>query len=996
MPVLGVGIDARKATVGASEFKSATNSVKGSAGEASGHLQKLQKDMDGTGESTKHLKGILLELGAALGIAMSIRHMSEAIIAFDSEAREMGKMLQLRGEELDDMRTAVIALSRELPVSAAGLASIAAVAGRLGIRGKADVLEFTDAIARFSIVTRTNGEQSAISLGKLLFITGESTKAVGPLTRIIDELSDTTAASAEDILQYASAIARTGSGFRATAAESAALAAMVAQVGGRIEFAGAAISETMAKMNEAVAMGGPQLSIFLNTLGKSREELAAMLTDAPLDAFLLMLDSLNAIHKAGGDVNEVLGAMGLGSTQLDKVLPSLAKNSDAVARAIGHAREEMAKTGQLKISDSLSNQLKILMNILDSLPLLLVASGSGLGEFVKRVNETMRGVQDALASGDATSAARLLWVSIELEWDKGAGGLIKVADRIVNTIVAAFQSIGPIAEEVGWRLVQTLAASGQAAATALWNALTNMPEAKLIRDSQTTQLIGNQARYEDSRQMAIDKWNGGEWTQDQMVRFLKERDEAKIRQDEIIRSETIRDLMGLGGGSKIDFQQQMRDVWSQPLPKVDTVPIMKAMSDDSGMNASLAGNQAEIEQLTAERNTLIAQLHVKSPLNEGSPASVAASQPASAEDGPGYLQEMRQLIEQSRRGVMPRGMYGPEMAQQIGEMEREVKVLRLSIPDRERATVLTNAQIMADKQFTKNKEAATAAVRDYMDVFDEEQSLKGMDVMDEYLRSSQDELRMLQMTNDERTTECELLRLRRQLESKLSPDDLESVMDEARAVEELKRNMEKMRRIADDVGSSFTDAFDGIIMGTKSVADAFKSLAQDIERTIIHNLITKPLGDMISGSVMGMMGGMYGGGAKPAATGAAGLPSTAGWNMRSALGNVFDERGLTAFAAGGVFDSPHIFPFAGGVGLMGEAGPEAIMPLKRGSDGSLGVRAEGAGGPPVVVQVINNSKQQVEAKPGPMKFDGKRYVQQVIIEDLQNFGPIRQAMRGVK
>jgi tape measure domain-containing protein len=52
---------------------------------------------------------------------------------------------------------------------------------------------------------------------------------------------------------------------------------------------------------------------------------------------------------------------------------------------------------------------------------------------------------------------------------------------------------------------------------------------------------------------------------------------------------------------------------------------------------------------------------------------------------------------------------------------------------------------------------------------------------------------------------------------------------------------------------------------------------------------------------------------------------------------------ISAFAKGGVFDGPIMFPMRDGMGMMGEAGPEAIMPLARGSDGSLGVRVNGGG-----------------------------------------------------
>ncbi len=73
---------------------------------------------------------------------------------------------------------------------------------------------------------------------------------------------------------------------------------------------------------------------------------------------------------------------------------------------------------------------------------------------------------------------------------------------------------------------------------------------------------------------------------------------------------------------------------------------------------------------------------------------------------------------------------------------------------------------------------------------------------------------------------------------------------------------------------------------------------------------------------------------KPLATAASAMFS--GFFSKSAMGNVFSGPGISAFS-GQVVNKPTVFPFAKGIGLMGEAGAEAIMPLKRGADGRLGV-----------------------------------------------------------
>ena len=73
-----------------------------------------------------------------------------------------------------------------------------------------------------------------------------------------------------------------------------------------------------------------------------------------------------------------------------------------------------------------------------------------------------------------------------------------------------------------------------------------------------------------------------------------------------------------------------------------------------------------------------------------------------------------------------------------------------------------------------------------------------------------------------------------------------------------------------------------------------------------------------------------------------------------AKGAAFGSGRIAAFARGGVVDGPTHFPMRGGVGLMGEAGPEAIVPLARGADGKLGIRG-GAGGGGAVQVTMNIS-----------------------------------------
>lgn len=73
-----------------------------------------------------------------------------------------------------------------------------------------------------------------------------------------------------------------------------------------------------------------------------------------------------------------------------------------------------------------------------------------------------------------------------------------------------------------------------------------------------------------------------------------------------------------------------------------------------------------------------------------------------------------------------------------------------------------------------------------------------------------------------------------------------------------------------------------------------------------------------------------------------------------AMGGAFDSTGkITAFALGGVVDSTTPFSSGGKMGVLGEAGPEAIMPLSRGSDGKLGIKSAGGGGDVIINTTVN-------------------------------------------
>lgn len=121
--------------------------------------------------------------------------------------------------------------------------------------------------------------------------------------------------------------------------------------------------------------------------------------------------------------------------------------------------------------------------------------------------------------------------------------------------------------------------------------------------------------------------------------------------------------------------------------------------------------------------------------------------------------------------------------------------------------------------------------------------------------------------------------------------------------------------------------------------------------------------------------------------------------LPSAQGNIFSGGNVIPFARGGIVNSPTIFPMARGYGLMGEAGPEAVMPLRRGQDGKLGVAASGSR---MVVNIVNNVGSDVQARPqaqrqnsdGSVSIDViiERAVRNAVNSDVANNGPMIQGI----
>jgi hypothetical protein len=140
-------------------------------------------------------------------------------------------------------------------------------------------------------------------------------------------------------------------------------------------------------------------------------------------------------------------------------------------------------------------------------------------------------------------------------------------------------------------------------------------------------------------------------------------------------------------------------------------------------------------------------------------------------------------------------------------------------------------------------------------------------------------------------------------------------------------------------------AFDGLVLDGMKLSEALTTVATSMADTVYSQAVS-PVTDHFGGLL------------------ANGLNSLVSGLMPYADGAPFSQGRVMPFARGGVVSTPTSFPMRGGSGLMGEAGPEAIMPLSRGADGRLGVATQGGGAVQVTMNITTPDARSFERSQG--------------------------------
>lgn len=277
------------------------------------------------GNLTKNVTLPLVGLGTAA---------AKSAIDFESAFAGVRKTVDATEEEYSELEEAIVEMSNRMPQSAADIASVMEIAGQLGIRGRDNLLSFTETMIRLGDSTNLSSEEAATAIAQIMNIMGTSTEDVGRFGSAIVDLGNNFATTESEITEMANRLAAGGKLAGLTEPQILALAAAMSSVGIDAEAGGTAMTQTFNAIEKAVADGGGQLQKFADIAGMSSEEFAAAWESNPITAIQAFIQGLGGLEEQGGSAVLALDALGLSGIRQSDMLKSLSQSGDLLTDAL--------------------------------------------------------------------------------------------------------------------------------------------------------------------------------------------------------------------------------------------------------------------------------------------------------------------------------------------------------------------------------------------------------------------------------------------------------------------------------------------------------------------------------------------------------------------------------------------------------------------------------------------------------------------------------------
>ena len=936
-------------------------------------------------------------------------------ISFETAFARVRKTVNATEEEFKALERGIrgMSLSKDMSSSAEGIAEVAAAAGQLGI-AKENILSFSKVMIQLGETSNLSAQDGATSLAKFANVTRMSHKHFDRLGSTVVAVGNSLATTERDVVEMAQHMAGAGRVVGLTEAQTIAFAGALASVGVEAQMGGSAFSKLIVRLQTAVVTGNKELKGFAAVARMSASEFQAAFATNPAEAIRAFVEGLGALEGSGVTAIEVLEQMGLTEIRLRDALLRLAGASDIVNQSLALGTKAWEENRALAEKSAVWNR----------------TTGAEMKRLGNRMQETARGIGTILLPELKRGAAMLE------EWVKRFGELDPEVRRNAVTWAAYAAAIGPVSLVMSALIKQarnlgnlflwlgqgsgapvvalTLAVLGLAAA---WNDAMNAQEKYYKRSSRQT--VDRAQQLTKAGEIFNERHQRYPTTSKDYEEIDKIVDELMAsRLEQLLREDAIRMKQKESGITRSpDSSGTTKPIGKTELPVYkgpESVPELVSGMRDQIAYLNADGKQflpvleewkRKLEPLSEEWK-LIKDLEkdILAPKAGGTAGKNAVeSLVENIRDRMQYLNEdgakFLPILEEWQSKLKPlsaewkliedltgeiEGNVAQGLADSFASAEKEqaerverLRALLSSLSWENQQGFLPDAEYSAalEKAFERMRDALSDPAvsqwtEEMKELFAALQGLKGSEAgiavsalkmqfeagsigLEQYragLQRIKEEF--AQYPAVVKTVEGEIAGLDR------------AVQGTARSLELMVREADtalndKLTGFADDISGAFASA---IVYGD-SLSDTLKRLAQDIGYAALKAVLLRT----IFGK--GRIGGLFG----------------------FSEGAAFSGGHVTPFAKGGVVFRPTIFPMAKGMGLMGEAGPEAVMPLKRTADGSLGVTAEESGG-----TVINHFHiNAVDAKSfAELVARNPQAIVAVVAGNYGNNGVIRRITKG--
>jgi len=317
-----------------------------------GSAKGFQAALDKTRARTKALQDTLVKAAkistvAFVGLATVVGLLVREFAKFETGLVGVAKTTDIAGDELDRFGDEIVSLSKTIPVTSSELLGIAQTAGQLGVEGSANLLKFTEVVARLGFATDLTGEEAATALTRIINITGESVDNIDRLASALVGLGNTSAATESEILRVATEVARSTSQFKLSSGEVLGLSTALKALGIQAQLGGSVVGRAFREIEASITAGGDRLDQLSKLTGIAGESLSRAFSEDRLAVFVKLVEGLGGSARGADTMSVALEKLGLRGDEINKVLPVLANRADILGQKLKTSNDEFERNEAL-------------------------------------------------------------------------------------------------------------------------------------------------------------------------------------------------------------------------------------------------------------------------------------------------------------------------------------------------------------------------------------------------------------------------------------------------------------------------------------------------------------------------------------------------------------------------------------------------------------------------------------------------------------------------